>query len=106
MSLEDERASALRAIDNLGNTDVDHERRIAALERADIPALLRAIEQRLAELPTNDEVTKLRELLESKKRKDWLWDTLKVWATWVAAILVGITMSWEALKRLAKALVA
>jgi hypothetical protein len=65
---------------------------------------LAVIETRLAELPTKEEVARLRDLLESKKRKEWLWDTLKVWATWIAAILVGITMSWEALKRVVKAI--
>lgn len=67
---------------------------------------LEAIETRLAELPTKEEFEGLLRLLESEKRKQWLWDTLKVIATWVAALLVGITMSWDFLKKVAKTLIA
>jgi hypothetical protein len=82
----------------------DEERQAVDKQFDYIARQLETIETRLSELPTKEEVARLRDLLESKKRKEWLWDTMKVWATWVAAILVGITMSWEALKRLAKAL--
>lgn len=82
----------------------DEERRAIEKQFDYIAEQLDKIETRLSELPTKEEVARLRDLLESRKRKEWLWDTMKVWATWIAAILVGITMSWEALKRLAKTL--
>ncbi len=86
--------------------NLDDERQAVDKQFDYIARQLEAIETRLSELPTKEEVARLRDLLESKKRKEWLWDTMKVWATWVAAILVGITMSWEALKKLVKVLVA
>ena len=82
----------------------DREREAVETQFEYIARQLSDIDARLAELPTKEEVASLRSLLESKKRKEWLWDTLKVWATWVAALLVGITMSWEALKKIVKAL--
>lgn len=53
---------------------------------------------------TEDEIEKLRGLLRSDDRVVWFWSTLKVWATWIAAVLLGITLGWDALKKLVAAL--
>ena len=38
------------------------------------------------------------------RRAVWLWSTVKVWATWIAAVIVGVTMGWDALKKIVLAL--
>jgi hypothetical protein len=47
-----------------------------------------------------DEIARLREMLKADDRTVWLWSTIKVWATWIAAVVLGISMGWDALKRI------
>lgn len=51
------------------------------------------------------EVYELRDLLERDKRARWLWASLRTWAIWIAAVLGGITLGWEALGKLLRAAV-
>lgn len=51
-----------------------------------------------------DEIARLREMLKSEDRAVWFWSTVKVWATWIAAVVLGLTMGWDALKKIVQAL--
>ncbi len=53
---------------------------------------------------TAAELMKLRQMILSEQRAVWLWATVKVWATWIAAVAVGITLGWDVLKKLVAAL--
>lgn len=53
---------------------------------------------------TDEEIVRLRSLLTANDRAVWFWATLKVWSTWLAAVLLGITLGWDALKKLVQAL--
>ncbi len=55
---------------------------------------------------TDDEVHKLRKMIESEARVQWAWSTARVWATWIAAVALGVTVGWDALGKIAKALVS
>lgn len=50
------------------------------------------------------ELEAIRDLIERDKRATWLWTSLRVWALWLAAILGGWAIGWEALGRLIKTL--
>lgn len=53
---------------------------------------------------TDAELRKLRELLKADERAVWLWGAIKVWATWIAAVVVAVTMGWESLRKIVNAL--
>lgn len=51
-----------------------------------------------------EEIWRVREMLRSEERAVWFWATVKVWATWIAAVVLGLTMGWDALKKIVQAL--
>jgi hypothetical protein len=53
---------------------------------------------------SESEIQQLRGLLKSEDRAVWFWATLKVWSTWLAAVILGVTLGWDALKKLVQAL--
>ena len=53
---------------------------------------------------SDEEIVQLRGLLKSDDRAIWFWSTVKVWATWIAAVVVGLSLGWDALKKLLQAL--
>lgn len=50
------------------------------------------------------EVRQLRALLKSEERATWLWSTTRIWATWIAAIGLGLTVGADMLKKLLKSM--
>jgi len=38
---------------------------------------------------TEEENAKIRDLLDKDERVTWIWATLRVWATWVSAIVTA-----------------
>ena len=52
------------------------------------------------------EIKALRELLEQDRRTRWVWATARTWALWVAAVGAGLTVGYDALKTVAKRLIA
>lgn len=44
----------------------------------------------------------LAELAKEHEHRKWLLDILKRWAQWIAAISLGVTITWDALARLVK----
>lgn len=51
---------------------------------------------------TPRERSQLRALLERSERSEWLWSAMRAWAIWIAAIVGGVTVSWEILTRIIK----
>lgn len=46
---------------------------------------------------TEAEVQYIRSIIEQDKRVDWFWRTIRVWATWLAAVITGFMLSWDTL---------
>ena len=46
----------------------------------------------------------LEHLAKQHEHRKWLLDILKRWATWVAAVSLGATVTWDALAKLARLL--
>lgn len=44
----------------------------------------------------------IRDLLQKQGRVDWFWSTLRVWATWIAAVVAGLYAAGEFLSRFIK----
>ena len=58
------------------------------------------------EPPLSDSERKtLREMMERDRRASWVWSILRVWSTWIVAIVAALTVGWDFLKRIAKAAV-
>jgi hypothetical protein len=51
---------------------------------------------------TPRERARVRALLERSERSEWLWSSLRAWAIWIAAIVGGVTVSWEIVVRIVK----
>ncbi len=54
---------------------------------------------------TQTELKALRSIIESDKRVKWLWSTLRLWALWITAVVAGVTIGWETLGKIVKALI-
>ena len=76
---------------------------VAELHQAD-DALTRMLEGLESRSLTPKELEAVRELILADRRTVWLWSTIKVWATWIAAVMVGVTMGWDGLKKIIAAL--
>ena len=76
---------------------------VSELQQADdaLTRMLAGLESRTL---TPDELDAVRQLIMADKRAVWLWSAIKVWATWIAAVIVGVTMGWDALKKIVMAL--
>jgi hypothetical protein len=48
---------------------------------------------------TDDERKALRELLERERRVTWLWSSARTWAVWIAAVVGGLTIGWDSVKK-------
>lgn len=46
---------------------------------------------------SDEEIKQLRQILEAERNMKWLWSTMRNLAVWVAAILTGITVGYQAL---------
>lgn len=44
---------------------------------------------------SEDEIEKLRELLDAQQRAEWFWKQARIWATWVSATIVGTYAIYE-----------
>jgi hypothetical protein len=47
----------------------------------------------------------LRDMMERDRHGKWLWSTLRTWAIWIAAVGGAVSLSWEAIGRVVRALV-
>lgn len=54
---------------------------------------------------TDEERRALRDLIVRDARAKWLMSTLRVWATWIAAVFLAISVGWDSIKRVVKAAV-
>lgn len=52
------------------------------------------------ERPLSDEELKyVRNLIEKDKRIAWLWGSLKTYAVWVSAVVLGLGVSFDTLRK-------
>lgn len=52
---------------------------------------------------TTDELEYLKKMIVEDQRRRWLAKQMLTFATWIAAIIIGLTVSWDFLKRIFKA---
>ena len=45
----------------------------------------------------------IEKMIESEKRINWLWGSLRVWATWITVVFGAILVAWSAFKDIIKA---
>ena len=55
---------------------------------------------------TDSEIRKIRDLLQSDSRARWLWETARVWAVWISAVVFGFTIGIDTLKKALSALIS
>lgn len=56
--------------------------------------------------PLSDkEILELRQIIEADKRAKWLGATIRTWAIWLAAVIGGATVFWDAAERVLKAII-
>lgn len=58
--------------------------------------------QKLIENFTEEELVHLRQMIVEDQRRKWAAKKLLTIATWLAAIIVGLTTSWEFIKKILK----
>ncbi len=59
------------------------------------------------EKPLNDEERRqIREIIESDQRAKWLWSSIRVWSLWIAALITGLSMTWDTIVAVIKAAVS
>ena len=51
---------------------------------------------------TDSQRDALEHLAKQHEHRKWLLDILKRWATWVAAVALGVSVTWDALARLVR----
>lgn len=42
---------------------------------------------------------RVREIIRAQERTEWLWASVRVWATWITAVCAAAVVLWEALKQ-------
>lgn len=55
---------------------------------------------------TEEEVTKLREMLERRERFKWLWTSIKTWAVFISSVIAAWAVGIDTLSAIVKALLA
>ncbi len=58
--------------------------------------------QRRSDPLTDDELDKLRAMLESDQRVRWFWSSAKTWAIGIGAVVAGLTVGLDALAKVVK----
>lgn len=48
---------------------------------------------------TASERRRVREIIRAQERTDWLWASVRVWATWITAVCAAAVVLWEVLKQ-------
>lgn len=51
---------------------------------------------------TDVEKRALRSILKNEDRVQWFWGSVRVWSLWIGAVVGGLTVGSEALKRFIK----
>mgnify|MGYP005995368963 CR=1 FL=1 len=54
---------------------------------------------------TEQELSEIREIILADRRAKWLGATIRTWAIWIAAVVGGATVFWDAAERVLKTLV-
>jgi len=51
---------------------------------------------------SEDEIKKLRDMLESQERAEWLWSTLRIWASYISGAVVAVYAVYEVVLKVVK----
>jgi ABC-type Fe3+-citrate transport system substrate-binding protein len=94
VGIEDERFAVHQQLTAIAESIESQERTIAKLSER-----VAAMESRL---PTHEELADLRASLKEKDRRTWLIGGMRTWATWLAAIIAAVGLSWGTLKAIIK----
>lgn len=84
-------------------TDEQKEGEIERRTQERVSRLLGQLDSRLL---TESEVVTMREMIERDKRVQWLWSSARTFAIWIAAVVAGVTVGYDALRTMLKRLVA
>lgn len=57
-------------------------------------------------LPTEEELTKIRQLIEQDARTRWFWSSLRTWVLAISSVLALFTVGFDGLKTILRRLVA
>jgi len=57
-------------------------------------------------LPTEEELTKIRQLIEQDARTRWFWSSLRTWMLAISSVLALFTVGFDGLKTILRRLVA
>lgn len=60
----------------------------------------------LSRLPTQDEITKIRQLIEQDARTRWFWSSLRTWVLAISSILALFTVGFDGIRTILKRLVS
>ena len=55
---------------------------------------------------TDQELSEIREIILADRRAKWLGATIRTWAIWIAAVIGGATVFWDAAERVLKAIMS
>lgn len=45
----------------------------------------------------------LKEIAENDRRAKWLWSSIRVWSVWIAAVITGLSLTWETIVNIIRA---
>lgn len=54
---------------------------------------------------TEEELKAIREIIQSEQRARWLWSSIRVWSVWIAAVITGLSLTWESIVNIINAAV-
>lgn len=60
----------------------------------------------LNRLPTTEELTKIRQLIEQDARTRWFWSSLRTWVLAISSVLALFTIGFDGLRTILRRLVA
>jgi hypothetical protein len=86
----------------VGQTDEQKEREIERRTQERVALLLDTLDARL---PTEAEMLAIRQMILSDGRVRWLWGAARTTAIWIAAVVAGVTVGFDALRAAVRRLV-
>ena len=54
---------------------------------------------------SDEEIIRVRQILMSDERSRWLMATIRIWAAWIAGVLLAVTVGYDFLKKALTALI-
>lgn len=76
------------------------------IERETQERVARALDEVQGRMLTADEAAAVRSMIERDKRVQWLWSSARTMAIWIAAVVAGATVGYDALRTMLKRIVS